>query len=252
MKRLLIGILVALFFAPAVAAAQTPVDEYGEESLDPAVIEQIAPLPAPARKPAGRQAIEEKNVGSDGAKRVAAPAGPRPAPASPKGPAKAQLPASSARPASTFGPSAAGREKRVRVGFIAPGIGVFSQGYGAAMVTGLEGEYFFFERLSAGMRFEVATKFEQPTWISIVPRARYIFDFDRHPRFAAYVQAGVGAAISAGNETLAAADIAIPGGGFWWQWTERFSVGADTNLHILARSQVAVGWTLTPTIHYIF
>lgn len=264
-----VSLVIALALAaPASAFAQKKVDEYGEDLLSPDIIEQVAPEPpsAPA-KPAKSTVIQERDVSSDGAQQSpkAASKAPPPPPVEKAPPeVKAAAAAPSKKKAATTevalpppppppsGPIAAGREKRIRTGVIGPGFGYFSRGYGAAMTMGFEGEYFFFERLSAGMRFELATRFKQPTWLSFVPQARYIFDFDRHPRFAAYAQAGVGLAISAGDGTFAAVDIAIPGGGVWWQWTDRFSIGAETNLHILARSSVTVGWTIAPVVRYTF
>lgn len=143
------------------------------------------------------------------------------------------------------------REGSFRLGFVGPGLGVASHGYGAFMTMGLEGEYFITNPLSVGLRMEVGTKFENPTLISFVPRVRYTFDFSS-PRWSAYVQGGVGVNIATGGGTYAMADIAIPGGGFSWQWTENWSVGADASLHIFVQDFTAVGFTIGPTFRYQF
>ncbi|MFH1829690.1 MAG: hypothetical protein ABH871_02785 [Pseudomonadota bacterium] len=142
------------------------------------------------------------------------------------------------------------RKGRFRVGLVGPGYAVANKGAGSMMAMGVEGEYFFWDKLSAGMRIEVATDFDDITLLSFVPRARYVFDLTNHPRWSIYVQGGVGLALY--NAKHAAADIAIPGGGFWWQWTDNWSVGADASMHILVRSTTAVGFTIGPAIRYQF
>lgn len=246
MKRLIISFIMLMLAIPAPALAQIEVDEYGEEVLNPDVIEQVAPTKGEApKKPTAPSSIEEKSVGAgtaaSGTKKAVAPAEKKTPAVSPPTPIVV-----------TYGPQATGREKRFVVGFVGPGFGYFNRGYGATMTMGIEGEYYFFERLSAGLRFDAATKFKSPTLLSIVPRIRYVFDLSNHPRWAMYGTAGVGVGIAVGNGSYTACDIAIPGGGFWWQWTEHLSVGADSTFHILARSSVGVGWTIAPAIRYIF
>jgi len=143
-----------------------------------------------------------------------------------------------------------GREGSFRAGLIGPGYAVANKGAGSMMNMGVEGEYFFWENLSALMRIWVATDFDDITILSFLPMVRYVFDLTYHPRWSFYVQGGVGLALYDGEHP--AADIAIPGGGFWWQWTERWSVGADASLHILARDRTAVGFTISPAIRYQF
>ena len=243
MKRLVALTVVALLAFPLSAMAQKKVNEYGEEDLmSPDLIEQVAPAAPAAKKPA---AVEEADIGSTAPK----PKG-RPVKGETARPA-AKTVVYTSSPAS-YTPTAEGRAKRFEAGLIGPGFAYVSRGYGPAMTIGLEGDYYFFERLSAGLRFEMETKFKSPTIISFVPHARYVFDFDNHPRWAVYAQAGVGVAISAGSGTYAACDIAIPAGGFWWQWTDNWSVGGETSLHIYARSSVAVGWNIAPAIRYTF
>lgn len=143
-----------------------------------------------------------------------------------------------------------GRKGNFRVGLVGPGFAVANRGIGPMMNMGVEGEYFFFERLSAGMQIDVATEFDDFAILSFLPYARYVFDLDSHPRWSFYVQAGVGPALINGDSF--AADIAIPGGGFWWQWTEKLSVGADAWFHIFVRDNTAVGFSLSPAIRYQF
>ena len=142
------------------------------------------------------------------------------------------------------------RRRRFRAGIIGPGLAAVNKGPGAMMTMGVEGEYFFFDRLSAGMQMNVATEFDDHAILNFLPFARYVFDLHNHPRWSVYVQGGVGVALY--NAKHAAADIAIPGGGFWWQWTDRWSVGADSWFHILVRGETAVGFTLAPAIRYQF
>lgn len=146
------------------------------------------------------------------------------------------------------------RKGRFQAGLVGPGIYAGNKSIDAMMGIGVEGEYFFFEKLSAGLRIMFATDFKKDASpnavVSFVPQARYVFDFDRHPRFSIYVQAGAGVALVDGS--TAYADIAIPGGGFWWRWNENFSIGLDAALHILARSEVAVAGFIGPALRYLF
>ncbi|HQG13327.1 MAG: hypothetical protein BWY40_00879 [bacterium ADurb.Bin270] len=146
------------------------------------------------------------------------------------------------------------REGTFRVGLVGPGIYVGNKGIDTMMGIGAEGEYFIFERLSAGMKIQVATDFasnnELNSILSFIPQARYLFDFDSHPRWTAYVQAGAGIALLDGSSV--AADIAIPGGGIWWQYNEKLSIGLDLSLHILARSSTAVAFFAGPAFRYQF
>ncbi|HPQ80262.1 MAG TPA: hypothetical protein PLZ86_00870 [bacterium] len=245
MKRLIIAIVVAAFAFPSLSFAQKRVNEYGEEDLySPDLVEQVAPIQPAVKKSSG---VEEYDINSSASKAKGKPANEAALPDETEKPAAASV---SAPPPYT--PTAEGRAKSFQVGFVGPGFAYVTRGYGPAMTFGLEGDYYFYERLSAGVRFEMETKFKSPTIISFVPHARYVFDFDDHPRWAVYAQAGVGVAISAGNGSYAACDIAIPAGGFWWQWKENWSLGAETGLHIYARSNVAVGWNISPAIRYTF
>jgi hypothetical protein len=142
------------------------------------------------------------------------------------------------------------RQGHFRAGLVGPGYAVANKGAGSMMHIAPEGEYFFWEKLSAVMRIWVATDFDDITILSFLPMVRYVFDLASSPRWSLYVQGGVGLALYQGEH--AAADIAIPGGGFWWQWTDRWSIGADMGLHILARDQTAVGFTVSPAIRYQF
>ncbi|MBN1282357.1 MAG: hypothetical protein JXA24_01115 [Proteobacteria bacterium] len=143
-----------------------------------------------------------------------------------------------------------GRKGSFRLGIVGPGFAVANRGIGPMMNMGVEGEYFFFERLSVGMQIDVATEFDDYAILSFLPYARYVFDLNSHPRWSLYVQAGVGPALINGDSF--AADIAIPGGGFWWQWTERLSVGADAWFHVFVRDRTAVGFSISPAVRYQF
>lgn len=240
MKKIFLFIVVVSFLISSVGFAQKPaqkkVDEYGADvSSSEDMVEQVAPV---TTKPKKARAIEEKTERKPAAK---------------TGTQKPQPEVSESYSISySDGPTAQDRAGRFRVGIIAPGIGVANNDAGALFTAGIEGEYFFFEKLSASLRIETLTKFKDPTIISIVPRARYFFDFDRHPRFAIYVQAGIGAAVYHWGQTDAAADISIPGAGMWWQWTNRFSIGADTNFHVFVKGNTSVGLTFSPAVRYIF
>lgn len=143
-----------------------------------------------------------------------------------------------------------GREGDFRAGFVGPGIGIMNKNIGALMSIGVDGEYFFWEHLSVVVKFEALTTFKNHTIVGLVPYLRYVFDSDKYPRWNAYVQGGAGLALYQG--THPAADISIPGIGIGWQWTKRWSLGAETNFHILLRSDTAFEWTLGPTIRYQF
>lgn len=147
-----------------------------------------------------------------------------------------------------------GREGHFQLGFVGPGLYVGNKSIDAMMSAGLEGEYFFLDELSAGLRAEIATDFQSDrgvnTVLSFVPRARYVFDLRRHPRWSIYAQAGVGVALL--DAEHAAADIAIPGGGIWYQWRDGWSFGADMSLHFLVRSTTAIAFCFSPAIRYQF
>lgn len=244
MKKNFLFVIMVSFLISSVGFAQKPaqkkVDEYGTDiSSSEDMVEQVAPV---TTKPKKAKAIEERTETKSS----------KPSAAKPAVSTSTQTPSPPASESYSNGPTAQDRAGRFRVGIIAPGIGVGNNGVGALFTAGAEGEYFFFEKLSASLRIEALTKFKDPTVISIVPRARYFFDFDRHPRFAIYVQAGVGVAVYRWGQTDAAADISIPGGGMWWQWTNRFSIGADTNFHVFVKGNTSVGFTFSPTARYAF
>jgi hypothetical protein len=209
---------------------------------------KVASSKAPAAKATATKSSATTSQTAKGTHAKAAPAKPagmKVARATPR-------PAAGPRRAASdlYGGGGGGRKGRFQVGFIGPGFAAANRGIGPMMVSGIEGEYFFWEHLSAGLRIEVASDFKDVTILSFVPRARYVWDLSGHPRWSLYVQGGVGLALV--DARHAAADIAIPGGGFWWQWTDRWSVGADTSLHILVRDDTAVGFTLAPAFRYRF
>lgn len=146
------------------------------------------------------------------------------------------------------------RKGRFQGGIVGPGIYAGNKSINAMMGIGAEGEYFFFERLSAGLRIQFATDFKKDASpnaiLSFLPQVRYVFDFDKYPRLSVYAQAGAGVALLEGK--TAYADIAIPGGGFWWRWNENFSVGFDVSMHILVRSTTAVAGFFGPAFRYLF
>lgn len=150
--------------------------------------------------------------------------------------------------------SRTGREGRFRAGLVAPGLYAGNKSIDLMATFGIEGEYFFFDRLSAGLRMLFATDFKKDAKpnaiLSFIPQARYVFDVGSSERWAIYVQGGVGITLLDGDTV--AADIMIPGGGFWWKWTERWSVGADAALHVLARSSTAIAFHVSPALRYTF
>lgn len=232
MKYFIAFVLVAILSVPSVLLAQKKVNEYGEEiqAVNPDVVEQVAPPKTVQSQPSQKSAVT-------GAEK--------------KGDSKT-VEVVEYKSYSTSVPTAGGRDHKFRAGFVGPGFGFVNRGVNALMTFGAEGEYFFFERLSAVMRIEAATKFKNPAVLSFTPRARYVFDLDRHPRWAIYAQAGAGLGLYVGGGTLAFADIAVPGGGFWWQWTDKWSFGGDTSLHVMVRSSTAVGFTIAPVVRYTF
>lgn len=249
MKKILLFVAVMSFLIPQIAAAQKPtgpkVDEYGDvieavQNHAPSAAEPI-PTVTTINKQAG--AIQEKTEAPQKKGRL---------PGKNTAPAPEPEQVSAAASPIYSGITAADREKRWRVGLLAPGIGVAGNDVGLLMTAGIEGEYFFYEKLSAGLRIEAYTKFKDPTILGITPQARYIFDFDRFPRWALYVQAGFGVALYHAGGTHAAADIAIPGAGFWWQWTDKWSVGADATLHTFVKSDAALGFKFSPAVRYLF
>lgn len=254
MKKMLLWIVIASLAIPCLAHAgketQSTVSEYGETELDPSVIEQIAPENTPAKKTA---TIEEKNIGAGGKNISMSPRKKTPVDDAGYG-AETTTVVIKKKSYLTNEPTAGDREGKFGVGFVGPGIGVANKGVGAVLTLGAEGEYFFFEKLSAGLRIEAFTRFSSATIVDFMPRARYFFDFEGFPRWSVYAQAGAGYALYRyAGSNYSAADIAIPGGGFWWQWTDKWSVGADTSLHIFVRSgATAVGFTFAPAIRYLF
>ncbi len=260
MGRLLVLFVAAMLVVPAAAMA-ADIEEFELGGTAPNMSSANTPMPSAAAvsKPVAT-APAAPAAGAAQTKAVKAPApkpvvtkqavAVKPAGAQKKAPAKANGAAAQEPVRYSSRALYDGREGHFQAGFVGPGFGVANKGIGPMMTMGVEGEYFFWEHLSAGMRIEVATEFDHATILSFVPRARYVFDFDSHPRWSAYVQGGVGLALYNGKH--AAADISIPGGGFWWKWTDRWSVGADTNFHLLVRSDTAFEWTIGPAIRYLF
>jgi hypothetical protein len=229
MKKIWLLVLICFLVAPFNAFAEDEIEDVIESDVGPVVKTNESKTPASNKTPAS----DDLAYGRKKAGYVKEP--------------KETAEPEKRQSASVF---LDGRKGHFRVGFIGPGYAVANKGAGSMMTVGGEGEYFFWEKLSAVMRIEVATDFDDITILSFVPRARYVFDLSSHPRWSVYVQGGVGLALYDGAH--AAADIAIPGGGFWWQWTDRWSVGADTSVHIFARSDTAVGFTIAPAIRYQF
>lgn len=169
-----------------------------------------------------------------------------------KAAAKKAQPASSPKPAEHYSSSALynGREHRFQVSLVGPGFGVISNGVGPLMTIGAEGEYYFWEHLSVDFRIEAFTEFKNSI-MSIMPRLRYVYDFDSHPRWSVYGQGGVGLGLYNGKH--AAADISIAGGGVSWKWTDHWSVSGETNIHIFAGyGDTSFGWTIGPAFRYLF
>lgn len=146
------------------------------------------------------------------------------------------------------------RKGHFRLGLYAPGLFVGNKHINAMVSFGVDGEYFFLEKLSANFRLEEATDFkigDPPHSIfTFVARARYVFDVGNSGRWAIYVQGGGGGALIGSNH--GAGDIAIPGGGFWYQWSNNWSFGADTSMHILIRDETAIAFDFTPVVRYQF
>ena len=146
------------------------------------------------------------------------------------------------------------RKGSFRMGLYAPGLFVGNKHIDAMVSFGLDGEYYFLENLSANFRIEEATDFtmgDPPhSVLNFVARARYIFDIGTSGRWAAYIQGGGGGAIIGSSH--GAGDLSIPGGGFWYQWNDHWSFGADTNLHILIRDETAIAFDITPVVRYQF
>jgi len=146
------------------------------------------------------------------------------------------------------------RKESFRLGLYMPGLFVGNKGIDAMMSMGLDGEYYFLENLSANFRIEEATDFKSGhpphSVLTFVARARYVFDVGNSGRWAIYVQGGGGGALIGSSN--GAGDISIPGGGFWYQWNDRWSFGADANLHILIRDESAIAFDFTPVVRYQF
>lgn len=237
MKHTLLLALILLILTPTTVFAEEPI-------IEPIKADKDAKVGEAAKKaPAAGDVIEESEIGAKegaGAKNVEA------VDVEVKIEKKVKIaPAYQPRP----------RERTFRAGIVGPGIYAGNKSIDAMMGIGAEGEYFIFEKLSAGLRIQVATDFSSDAGpnsiLSFLPQARYIFDFENHPRWSVYVQAGAGVGLLDGKHV--GADIAIPGGGFWWQWNERFSVGADASLHILVRSEdTAVAFFAGPAFRYQF
>jgi len=147
-----------------------------------------------------------------------------------------------------------GRKGSFRLGLYAPGLFAGNKNIDAMISFGIDGEYFFLENLSANFRIEEATDFKMGdpphSVLTFVARARYVFDIGSSGKWAAYIQGGGGGAIIGSSH--GAGDISIPGGGFWYQWNDRWSFGADTNLHILIRDETAIAFDITPVVRYQF
>ncbi|MFH1874583.1 MAG: hypothetical protein ABH859_05285 [Pseudomonadota bacterium] len=146
------------------------------------------------------------------------------------------------------------RKGHFRLGVFAPGVFVGNKGIDGMLSVGLEGEYFILENLSASFRIEEATDFKigasPHSVLNFVARARYVFDIGNSGNWAAYVQGGLGGAII--GKSHGAFDLAIPGGGFWYQWYQNWFIGLDCSMHILIRNPTAIAFDVTPSIRYQF
>lgn len=253
MKHIVTFVILFLFAFAGIARAEKTVDEYGDDTAG--FVEQVAPGEQIApKKVVKKNKVEESDVivkPSNKAIEKDVEVEEEVVPDS-----KPSSDGFKAKVGDFFqkADTTIGREGSFRAGFAGPGLYAGGGGIAAMMSLGLEGEYYFFERLSAGLGANVATDFSKGsgpnTILGFVPFARYVFDLDRFPRVAIYAQAGAGLALVDGK--TAAADITIPAGGVWWQWTPKLSVGAHTALHILARSSVTAAFEISPTIRYQF
>ncbi len=146
------------------------------------------------------------------------------------------------------------RKGHFRLGVFAPGVFVGNKGINGMLSMGLEGEYFFLENLSASFRVEEATDFKigapPHSVLNFVARARYVFDIGKSGNWAAYLQGGAGSALI--GSSTAAFDLAIPGGGFWYQWYKDWFIGMDCSMHILIRNPTAIAFDVVPSIRYQF
>lgn len=158
--------------------------------------------------------------------------------------------------AGLFAPAHAWNDRKghFRLGGFFPGLYVGSKYVDAMMSIGLEGEYFFLDDLAATFRFQEATDFSfglpPHSILSFTAGAMYVFDIGNSGQWAAYLQAGLGGGLI--GDSAGFVDIALPGGGFWYEWYKDWFVGMDASLHILARNPTAVGFNITPSIRYQF
>lgn len=140
------------------------------------------------------------------------------------------------------------------VGGYMPGMFAGNKNIDVMMSFGLDGEYYFLENLSANFRVEEATDFKignsPHSVFTFVARARYVFDIGDSGRWSAYVQGGGGGALM--GSSRGAGDLSIPGGGIWYQWSDRWSFGADANMHVLIRNNTAIAFDVTPVVRYQF
>lgn len=147
-----------------------------------------------------------------------------------------------------------GRDGSFRVGLYMPGLFVGNKNIDAMMSFGVDGEYFFLENLSANFRLEEATDFKigdpPHSVFTFVARARYTWDIGTSGKWALYVQGGGGGALIGSSH--GAGDIAIPGGGIYYQWDDHLSFGADASMHILIRDDTAIAFGITPVVRYQF
>jgi hypothetical protein len=147
-----------------------------------------------------------------------------------------------------------GRKGSFRLGLYGPGLFVGNKNIDAMISFGIDGEYFFLENLSANFRVEEATDFgagDPPHSVfTFIARARYVFDVGSSGKWSIYVQGGGGGALIGSSH--GAGDLSIPGGGFWYQWNNNWSFGADANMHILIRDETAIAFDVTPVVRYQF
>lgn len=152
------------------------------------------------------------------------------------------------------GAYADGRKGSFRLGLYAPGLFVGNKNIDAMISFGVDGEYYFLENLAANFRIEEATDFKAGdpphSVLTFVARAKYVFDVGSSGRWSIYVQGGGGGALIGSSH--GAGDLAIPGGGFWYQFNDHWSFGADASMHILIRDETAIAFDVTPVFRYQF
>lgn len=139
-------------------------------------------------------------------------------------------------------------EKDIEVG-LTPGFSVTQTTPNVAMDIGGIFNYFMWDNISLGFRFDAITSFKNSIFV-FMPKAGYYHEIDDD--FSAYINGGFGISYIT-NPKKAYATIGIPGVGVTYSITDHLSISLDTNLNTaIGKNASALIWSAGPLLKWKF